>query len=131
MVPFSTFATVTGITGPDRVTHYNLFTAADFFGSTRPGISSGQGIETMKALCAQILPSQMSYEWTGLSYEEMQAGNTAIVVFPLSVLVVFLALAALYESWSLPLAVILIVPMWLMAAVAAVFYPASRTDIFT
>src|SRR5580704_14821301 len=131
MVPFSTFSNVRSITGPDRVTHYNLFTAADFFGSTRPGISSGQGIETMKALCAQILPSQMSYEWTGLTYEEIQAGNTAIFVFPLSVLVVFLALAALYESWSLPLAVILIVPMCLMAAITGVFIRGSDNNIFT
>ncbi|MEA3163758.1 MAG: multidrug efflux pump, partial [Verrucomicrobiota bacterium] len=84
MVPFSTIASVKGITGPDRVTHYNLFTAADFFGSTRPGISSGQGIEAMKTLCSQILPSQMSYEWTGLTYQEIEAGNSAIFVFPLS-----------------------------------------------
>ena len=131
MVPFSTFATVTGITGPDRVTHYNLFTAADFFGSTRPGISSGQGIETMKTLCAQILPTQMSYEWTGLTYEELRAGNTAIFIFPLSVLVVFLALAALYESWSLPLAVILIVPTCLLAAIVGVFIRGSDNNIFT
>jgi multidrug efflux pump len=131
MVPFSTFATVTGITGPDRVTHYNLFTAADFFGSTRPGISSGQGIETMKTLCSQILPNQMSYEWTGLTYQELQAGNIAIFVFPLSVFVVFLALAALYESWSLPLAVILIVPTCLLAAITGVLIRGSDNNIFT
>jgi multidrug efflux pump len=131
MVPFSTLATVTGITGPDRVSHYNLFTAADFFGGTRPGISSAQGIEAMQALCSQILPAQMSYEWTGLTYQEIQAGNTAFLVFPLSVLVVFLALAALYESWSLPLAVILIVPMCLLAAIAGVFIRGSDNNIFT
>jgi hydrophobe/amphiphile efflux-1 (HAE1) family protein len=131
MVPFSTFASVNGITGPDRVTHYNLFTAADFFGSTRPGISSGQGIEAMKTLCSQILPSQMSYEWTGLTYQEIEAGNSAIFVFPLSVLVVFLALAALYESWSLPLAVILIVPTCLLAAIAGVYIRGSDNNIFT
>ena len=131
MVPFSTFANVNGITGPDRVTHYNLFTAADFFGSTRPGISSGQGIEAMKTLCTQILPGQMSYEWTGLTYQEIEAGNSAIFVFPLSVLVVFLALAALYESWSLPLAVILIVPTCLLAAIAGVYIRGSDNNIFT
>jgi hydrophobe/amphiphile efflux-1 (HAE1) family protein len=131
MVPFSTIASVKGITGPDRVTHYNLFTAADFFGSTRPGISSGQGIEAMKTLCSQILPSQMSYEWTGLTYQEIEAGNSAIFVFPLSVLVVFLALAALYESWSLPLAVILIVPTCLLAAIAGVYIRGSDNNIFT
>src|ERR1700722_12833890 len=131
MVPFSTFASVNGITGPDRVTHYNLFTAADFFGSTRPGISSGQGIEAMKTLCSQILPSQRSYEWTGLTYQEIEAGNSAIYVFPLSVLVVFLALAALYESWSLPLAVILIVPTCLLASIAGVYIRGSDNNIFT
>jgi multidrug efflux pump len=131
MVPFSTFSTVTGITGPDRVTHYNLFTAADFFGSTRPGVSSGQGIEAMKKLCSQILPTQMSYEWTGLTYQEIKAGNTGLFVFPLSVLVVFLALAALYESWSLPLAVILIVPTCLLAAIAGVYIRGSDNNIFT
>jgi len=131
MVPFSTFSTVRGITGPDRVTHYNLFTAADFFGSTRPGISSGQGIEAMKTLCSQILPTQMSYEWTGLTYQEIEAGSTALFVFPLSVFVVFLALAGLYESWSLPLAVILIVPTCLLAAIAGVFIRGSDNNIFT
>lgn len=131
MVPFSTFANIRGITGPDRVTHYNLFTAADFFGSTRPGFSSGQGIAAMKTLCSQILPTQMSYEWTGLTYQEIEAGNTAIFVFPLSVLVVFLALAALYESWSLPLAVILIVPTCLLAAIAGVYIRGSDNNIFT
>src|SRR3984957_7434458 len=131
MVPFSTIASVKGITGPDRVTHYNLFTAADFFGSTRPGISSGQGIEAMKMLCSQILPSQMSCEWTGLTYQEIEAGNSAIFVFPLSVLVVFLALAALYESWSLPLAVILIVPTCLLASIAGVYIRGSDNNIFT
>ena len=131
MVPFSTFTTVRHVVGPDRVTHYNLFTAADFFGSTRPGISSGQGIKTMQALCSKILPPQMSYEWTGLSYEEVRAANTAIVIFPLSVLVVFLALAALYESWSLPLAVILTVPMCLLAAIGGVFIRGSDNNLFT
>jgi multidrug efflux pump len=131
MVPLSTFANIKGITGPDRVTHYNLFTAADFFGSTRPGFSSGQGIQAMQKLCSQILPGQMSYEWTGLTYQEIEAGNTAMFVFPLSVLVVFLALAALYESWSLPLAVILIVPTCLLAAIAGVFIRGSDNNIFT
>jgi multidrug efflux pump len=131
MVPLSTFANIKGITGPDRVTHYNLFTAADFFGSTRPGFSSGQGIQAMQKLCSQILPGQMSYEWTGLTYQEIEAGNTAIFVFPLSVLVVFLALAALYESWSLPLAVILIVPTCLLAAIAGVYIRGSDNNIFT
>ena len=131
MVPFNAFATVKTITGPDRVTHYNLFTAADFFGRTFPGISSGQAIDAMEAVSSRILPPQMSIEWTGLTYQEIRAGHTAIFAFALSVLIVFLALAALYESWSLPLAVILIVPTCLSAAITGVVLHGSENNVFT
>lgn len=131
LVPFKSFATVRTITGPDRVIHYNLFTSADFFGSISPGISSGQAIDSIQAVCSRILPPQMSIEWTGLSYQEIRAGNTAIFAFTLSVLVVFLALAALYESWSLPLAVVLIVPTCLSAAITGVFLHGAENNIFT
>jgi multidrug efflux pump len=131
MVPLSTVADVQAITGPDRISHYNLFTVADFFGSTKPGFSSGQAIATMEQLCRQILPAQMGYEWTGLSYQEIASGNVAIYIFPLSVLVVFLALAAQYESWSLPLSVILIVPTCLLSAIAGVYFRGSDNNIFT
>jgi multidrug efflux pump len=131
MVPLSTIANVREITGPDRITHYNLFTAADFFGNAATGVSSGQAMRAMEDLCGQILPPQMAYEWTGLSYQEIQSGNVALYVFPLSVLVVFLALAALYESWSLPLAVILIVPTCLLAAIAGVYLRGSENNLFT
>jgi multidrug efflux pump len=131
MVPLSTLMNIKDITGPDRVTHYNLFPTADFFGGTRPGVSSGRAIETMQKLCQKVLPAQMAYEWTGLSYQEIEAGNTAMFIFPLSVLVVFLALSAQYESWSLPLAVILIVPMCLLAAIAGVYVRGSDNNIFT
>jgi multidrug efflux pump len=131
MVPLGTIADVQAVTGPDRITHYNLFTAADFFGSTVAGFSSGQAIATMEKLCGQILPAQMGYEWTGLSYQEIASGNLAIYIFPLSVLVVFLALAAQYESWSLPLSVILIVPTCLLSAIAGVYFRGSDNNIFT
>ncbi|HEX6564167.1 MAG TPA: multidrug efflux RND transporter permease subunit [Chthoniobacterales bacterium] len=131
MVPMSTIADVQAITGPDRISHYNLFTVADFFGSPKPGYSSGQAIATMEQLCRQILPARMGYEWTGLSYQEIKSGNTAIYIFPLSVLVVFLALAAQYESWSLPLSVILIVPTCLLSAIAGVYLRGSDNNIFT
>jgi multidrug efflux pump len=131
MVPLSTMADVQAITGPDRISHYNLFTVADFFGSTNPGFSSGQAIATMEQLCRKILPAQMGYEWTGLSYQEIESGNVAIYIFPLSVLVVFLALAAQYESWSLPLSVILIVPTCLLSAIAGVYFRGSDNNIFT
>ncbi|MBV9644798.1 MAG: multidrug efflux RND transporter permease subunit [Verrucomicrobia bacterium] len=131
MVPLSAVTSVSNVTGPDRVTHYNLFTAADVFGTARAGMSSGQAIQAMQKVCAQTLPAQMSYEWTGLTYQEIQAGNTAILIFPLSVFVVFLALAALYESWSLPLAVIFIVPLCLSAAIVGVILRGSENNIFT
>jgi multidrug efflux pump len=131
MVPLSTIADVQAVTGPDRITHYNLFTAADFFGSSVAGFSSGQAIATMEKLCQQILPAQMGYEWTGLSYQEIESGNLAIYIFPLSVLVVFLALAAQYESWSLPLSVILIVPTCLLSAIGGVYLRGSDNNIFT
>jgi multidrug efflux pump len=131
MVPLGTVANVEAVTGPDRITHYNLFTAADFFGNSVAGFSSGQAIATMKKLCDQILPSQMGYEWTGLSYQEIESGNVAIYIFPLSVLVVFLALAAQYESWALPLSVILIVPTCLLSAIAGVYFRGSDNNIFT
>jgi hydrophobe/amphiphile efflux-1 (HAE1) family protein len=131
MVPLSTIANVESITGPDRVTHYNLFTAADFFGSAVAGSSSGQAMAIMAKLCRAILPAQMAYEWTGLSYQEMQSGNVSLYVFPLSVLVVFLALAAQYESWTLPLAVILIVPTCLLSAIGGVYLRGTENNIFT
>jgi multidrug efflux pump len=131
MVPLSTIADVQAVTGPDRITHYNLFPAADFFGSSVAGFSSGQAIATMEKLSQQILPAQMGYEWTGLSYQEIESGNLAIYIFPLSVLVVFLALAAQYESWSLPLSVILIVPTCLLSAIGGVYFRGSDNNIFT
>jgi len=131
MVPLGTIADVQAVTGPDRITHYNLFPAADFFGSSVAGFSSGQAIATMEKLSQQILPAQMGYEWTGLSYQEIESGNLAIYIFPLSVLVVFLALAAQYESWSLPLSVILIVPTCLLSAIGGVYFRGSDNNIFT
>jgi multidrug efflux pump subunit AcrB len=90
MVPLSTLGSVKDITGPDRVTHYNLFTAADFFGSTVSGVSSGQAIETMQKLCRQILPAQMAYEWTGLTYQEIEAsGMIGVTLFGLLLTPVF------------------------------------------
>jgi multidrug efflux pump len=131
MVPLSTILNVESVTGPDRVTHYNLFTAADFFGSAAAGSSSGQAMAVMEKLCRALLPAEMAYEWTGLSYQEIQSGNVALYVFPLSVLVVFLALAAQYESWTLPLVVILIVPTCLLSAICGLFLRGTENNIFT
>jgi multidrug efflux pump len=131
MVPLSTLVTVRDITGPDRVVRYNLFPAAEITGSPAPGVSSGQAIDLMEKLVKKELPADMSYEWTELTYQQILAGNTAIYIFPLCVLFVFLTLAAQYESWTLPLTIILIVPMCLLSAIWGVWFRAMDNNIFT
>jgi multidrug efflux pump len=131
MVPLGSLMEVQRINGPDTVSHYNVYPAALIQGATLPGVSSGQAIEKMERLCRENLPNGFSYEWTQLTYQEVSAGNTAIFIFPLCVLFVFLALAAQYESWSLPLAVILIVPMCLLSAMTGVYFRGQDNNIFT
>jgi HAE1 family hydrophobic/amphiphilic exporter-1 len=118
MVPLGSVASFSTITGPYRVEHFNLFPSAAVQGGTLPGYSSGYGIETMANMAKQLLPEGYSFAWTEIAFQEQLAGNTAIYVFLASVVFVFLLLAAQYESWALPLAVILIVPMCLLAAVS-------------
>ena len=131
MVPLGSLLDVQQINGPDTVGHYNVYPAALIQGAAAPGISSGQVIEKMERICRQTLPSQFSYEWTQLTFQEVSEGNTAVFIFPLCVLFVFLALAAQYESWSLPLAVILIVPMCLLSAMTGVYLRGQDNNIFT
>jgi multidrug efflux pump len=131
MVPLGSLMDVQRITGPDTVSHYNVYPAALIQGGTLPGVSSGEAIEKMERISRQNLPNGFSFEWTQLTYQEVSAGNTAIFIFPLCVLFVFLALAAQYESWSLPLAVILIVPMCLLPAMAGVYFRGQDNNIFT
>ena len=121
MVPLGSFVTVQHGAGPDRVQHYNGYPTAEINGGPAPGFSSGQAQAAMEKLAKDNLPNGISFEWTELTYQQILAGNTAILVFPLCVLLVFLVLSALYESWSLPLAVILIVPMVLLSAIAGVW----------
>src|SRR3989442_19543 len=116
MVPLGTLVDVHETTGPDKVIRYNMYPAADINGVALPGVSSGQAIALAQQLAAKELPPGMGYEWTELSFQEILAGNTIVFIFPLCVLLVFLTLAAQYESWSLPLAIILIVPMCLLSA---------------
>jgi multidrug efflux pump len=111
--------------------HYNGFITAEINGAAGPGFSSGQAEAAMNKLLKQELPNGMTYEWTDLTYQQILSGNTALLVFPLCVLLAFLVLAALYESWSLPLAVILIVPMTLLSAIAGVIIAGSDNNIFT
>jgi len=131
MVPLSTFVKVSDSAGPDRVMHYNGFLTAEINGAAAPGYSSGQAEDAMERLLQAELPNGMSYEWTELTYQQILAGNTAMFVFPLCVLLAFLVLAAQYESWSLPLAVILIVPMTLLSAITGVILSGGDNNVFT
>ena len=131
MVPLSTLVSVRDTTGPAIVNRYNMFASAEIAGSTAPGVSSGQAIGTMEALANKELPSTMSFEWTELTLQQILAGNTAVFVFILGAVLVFMVLASQYESWSLPGAIILIVPMCLLAAIAGVWVVGSDNNIFT
>jgi multidrug efflux pump len=131
MVPLGSLLSVKEITGPDKITRYNMYPAAEINGSTLPGISSSQAITTMNKLLGAELPHGFDFEWTELSLQQVLAGNVALLVFPLSVIFVFLALAAQYESWSLPFAVILIVPMCILSSLAGVWLRGMDNNIFT
>ena len=131
MIPLATFIKVSDTSGPDRVMHYNGFITAEINGAAAPGYSSGQAQSAVEKLLKEELPNGMTYEWTDLTYQQILSGNTALLVFPLCVLLAFLVLAALYESWSLPLAVILIVPMTLLSAITGVIIAGSDNNIFT
>ncbi|QIB35398.1 efflux RND transporter permease subunit [Ancylobacter pratisalsi] len=130
-VPIGSFATVKDIAGPYRVPRYNLYPAAELDGDTMPGTSQGEAIQMMQKIAAETLPSGFSYEWTTLAYQQVRAGNTAIFAFALGVVFVFLVLAAQYESLTLPLAVILIVPMCLIAAVAGILLRGQDNNILS
>jgi hydrophobe/amphiphile efflux-1 (HAE1) family protein len=131
MVPLGSVATFREITGPYRVPRYNLFPAAEVQGSTLPGFSTGQAIAAMERVIAANLPSGFGFEWTEIALQEKATGNTAVVAFSLAVVFVFLLLAAQYESVLLPLAVILIVPMCLLAAVSGVLLRGMDNNILT
>jgi HAE1 family hydrophobic/amphiphilic exporter-1 len=118
MVPLSVVADFEDRTGPYRVPRYNLYPAAEVQGSTLPGFSTGQAIAAMERIAAEVLPQGFDFEWTELALQEKLAGDSGLLIFAASVVFVFLLLAAQYESWTLPLAVILIVPMCLLAAVS-------------
>jgi multidrug efflux pump len=131
MVPLGAVVTITPTTGPDSALRYNGFRSADLNGAAAPGYSSGQAQEAIGKILEESLPKGMQFEWTDLTYQEILAGNTALLVFPLCVLLVFLVLAAQYESLILPLAVILIVPMCLFSAITGVWLTGGDNNIFT
>ena len=130
-VPLGSFTTVRSISGPYRVPRYNLYRAAELDGAAAPGYSQGQAIAAMEKLAAETLPEGFTYEWTTLAYQQIKAGNTAAFAFALAVAFVFLVLAAQYESLTLPLAVILIVPMCLVASISGVILRGMDNNILT
>jgi hydrophobe/amphiphile efflux-1 (HAE1) family protein/NodT family efflux transporter outer membrane factor (OMF) lipoprotein len=131
MVPLGTIVKVKDVNAPTAVTRYNMFSAADFTGANAPGVSTGEAIKAMEELSAKVLPPGMGIEWTELSLLQIMAGNTAVLIFPLCVLMVFLVLAAQYESWSLPLAIILIVPLCLLFAMLGTWGRGLDNNLFT
>jgi multidrug efflux pump len=131
MVPLGSILRVKQSYGPDRGLRYNAYPAADINGGAAPGVSSGEAVSIMERLARETLPNGIGLEWTDLTYQQQLAGNTAAFVFPLCVLLAFLVLAAQYESWSLPLAVILIVPMCLLCAIGGIWLTGGDNNIFT
>jgi len=131
MVPLSALMKVQPSFGPERAMRYNGFLSADINGGPAPGYSTGQAQDAIARIAAETLPPGISYEWTELTYQEILAGNSAVWVFPLAILLVFLVLAAQYESLSLPVAIILIVPMGLMAAMTGVWLNHGDNNVFT
>ena len=131
MVPLGSLATVKDETGPVRVVRYNLFPAAEVQGGAPPGVASGDALKAMEEHAAEVLPAGFSYEWTELAYQEKAAGNSGVLIFALAVVFVFLVLAAQYEAFTLPLAVILIVPMCILAAILGVNLRGQDNNILT
>jgi multidrug efflux pump len=131
MIPLSSLVHTSDTYGPDRVQRYNNYLAADINAAPAPGYSSGQAQAALERIARDTLPPGVSYEWTELTYQDILSGNTMLYVFPLCVLLVFLVLAAQYESWTLPLAVILIVPMSILCALAGVKLTGGDNNLFT
>jgi multidrug efflux pump len=131
MIPLTALMHIKPSFGPERAMRYNGFLAADINGAPAPGFSSGQAQDAVERIAAETLPPGIGYEWTDLTYQEILAGDSTLLVFPLAILLVFLVLAALYESLTLPLSIILIVPMGLLAAMAGVWLSHGDNNIFT
>ena len=130
-VPLGSVATIKRTIGPDRVGRYNLYPSAEVMGNVAPGYSTGQAMAAIEEVAAETLPAGMGIDWTDLAFQEKRVGNTAIVIFAICVLFVFLLLSALYESWTLPLAVILVVPLVLLFAISGVQFRGMDNNIMT
>ena len=131
MVPLSSLVTIREVQGPELITRYNLYPAAAIFGSAAPGFSSGEALATMQRLAAETLPPGIAYDWTSTSFQEGQVGNQAYFVYALSIVMVFLVLASLYESWTSPAAVILVVPVALVGVLLALLSRGFGNDLYT
>lgn len=131
MIPLSTLGTLKPIVGPETVPHYNNYAAALINGGPAPGYSTGQAIAAMERAAATALPRDFSYEWTGITFQELKAGSIAIMVFALASVFVFLILAAQYESWSMPFMVLLAVPLALFGALLAIWVRHMQIDVYS
>jgi hydrophobic/amphiphilic exporter-1 (mainly G- bacteria), HAE1 family len=130
MVPLSTLVTLKNISGPEYTVRFNLFRSAEVLGNLAPGISSGQGLKAFEEVAAQTLPPEMGYAWTNLSYQQKASEGGTLVVFGLALLMVFLVLAALYESWSLPFSVLLSTPIAVLGALAGLLVRKFDFDVY-
>jgi HAE1 family hydrophobic/amphiphilic exporter-1 len=131
LVPLGSLVAIKDVAGPDLVQRFNMFATVPVQGQTQKSVSSGTGLDIMESAARNVLPEGIGYEWTELAYQERAAGNTSVYIFALSVLFVFLVLAALYESWALPLAIILIVPMSVLAAMVGILLRGMDNNILT
>jgi HAE1 family hydrophobic/amphiphilic exporter-1 len=131
LVPLGSLIEIRDVAGPNLIQRYNMYTSVPIQGDTAPSVSSGTGLASMESIAHQLLPQGISFEWTDLAFQEQQAGNTAVFIFALAVLFVFLVLAAQYESWALPLAIILIVPMSVLSAMIGVMIRGMDNNILT
>jgi hydrophobe/amphiphile efflux-1 (HAE1) family protein len=131
MVPLSTLGSLTPVVGPETVPHYNNYASALINGAAAPGFSSGQAVAAMERAAAAALPRDFTYEWTGITLQEINAGSIASIVFGLAIVFVFLILAAQYESWSMPFMVLLAVPLALFGALLALWLRARQIDVYS
>jgi HAE1 family hydrophobic/amphiphilic exporter-1 len=131
MVPLSTLATIRKSFGPQIVNRYNMYPSASITGEPAPGRSTGEALQLMEQIAQRSLPEHMGFEWTGMAYQEKRVGGEAVGIFAMAVLLVYLVLAAQYESWFIPWAVILVVPLGVMGAVTAVWARAMDNNVYT
>ena len=130
MVPLESFASVSNMTGPNNVPHYNIYDTVPINGGSAPGYSSGTAIKVMERICDEVLPDGIGYEWTGLTYQEIKAGNLAPFVFALALIAVFLFLAAQYESWTLPMLILMAVPPGILGALGFLMLRGYPLDVY-